>query len=143
MGAESGLVAERVDGGIVLRVSGRLDLSSAPALCAAIDRVASTAAPARVVVDLRRVESCDSRCVVALINAAREAGVRLGRRVALDPGEGPIAGQLARAGAAEFLAVSSAPGTRSDSPVSPGRPPGMSRGVTTPEGGAHGRQDRS
>jgi ABC-type transporter Mla MlaB component len=105
MGADSGLVAERIDGGIVLRVRGALDLASAPALCAAIDRLPTSAERARVVVDLREVETCDPRCVVALINAAREAGVRLGRRVALDPGAGPIAAQLARAGAAEFLTV--------------------------------------
>jgi anti-sigma B factor antagonist len=105
MGDDSRVLAERIDGAIVLRVSGALDLSSAPELCAAIDRLSASAAPARLVVDLRAVESCDSRCVVALINAAREAGVRLGRRVALDLGEGPIAAQLARAGAAEFLTV--------------------------------------
>jgi anti-anti-sigma regulatory factor len=109
MATSSGLVAERLDDGagvVVLRVSGTLDLSSAPALCAAIDRAAS-AAPAGIRVDLGGVESCDPRCVVALINAAREAGVRVGRPVTLDPGENPIAGQLARAGAAEFLTVQS------------------------------------
>jgi anti-anti-sigma factor len=105
MGDDSRVLAERVDGAVVLRVSGALDLSSAPEVCAAIDRLPLSAAPEGVVVDLRAVESCDSRCVVALINAAREAGVRLGRPVALDPGEGPIAGQLARAGAGEFLIV--------------------------------------
>jgi anti-anti-sigma factor len=111
MDTDSELTAGRIDGAIVLRVAGPLDLSNAPALCTAIDRLAGSDEPAPIVVDLREVESCDPRCIVALINAAREAEMRLGRRVALEPGEGPIAVQLARAGAGEFLTLGAASDT--------------------------------
>jgi anti-anti-sigma factor len=103
-----GPVTEEIDAasGAVIRLSGDVDHASAPALCAAIERATAAAPQAPIMIDLTGVESCDPRCVVALINAAREVRPP----VSVVPGTSPVGEQLVRAGALEFLRLAPAPG---------------------------------
>src|SRR4051794_26947399 len=88
---------EDAPGTVVLRVRGSLDFSIAPSVCAAIEAAADpVAAPRRIVVDLSEVASSDPRCLVALVNAAREVGARVGPVVSVVGDDGALANQLAR-----------------------------------------------
>jgi anti-anti-sigma factor len=109
MGSESEVVTTSVDepsGTVVLRVRGALDFSIAPSVCEAVEAAADpTAAPRRIVVDLSQVDSSDPRCLVALMNAAREAGARVGPVVSVVGDDGAVANQLARVGASDVVPV--------------------------------------
>ncbi|WBB81197.1 STAS domain-containing protein [Micromonospora sp. WMMD882] len=68
--------AERDDGVVCLRLSGELDLSSAPELTAAVDRLV-TAGRSRLLVDLTELTFCDSTGIAAFVrgdNAAAAVG---------------------------------------------------------------------
>jgi anti-sigma B factor antagonist len=92
----------RVEGVSVLEVAGDLDLSSAPALCVRLERALEDR-PAGVVVDLSRLEFCDSTGLRALAGAAEEARIRLARLVIVAPSRPAAARGFEIAGAVAFL----------------------------------------
>jgi len=92
----------QLDGMAVLRVTGELDLSTAPGLCARIEEVFERGALC-VVVDLSRLEFCDSTGLRALLGAAQEARVRLARLFIVPPSSSVAARAFELAGASEFL----------------------------------------
>lgn len=92
----------RVDTVSVLEVAGDLDLSSAPALCARVEQALGDR-PAGVVVDLSRLEFCDSTGLRALAGAAEEARIRLARLVIVAPSRPAAARGFEISGAVEFL----------------------------------------
>jgi anti-sigma B factor antagonist len=102
------LTTEIVDTPVpVVRVSGELDLSTAAQLCRAIQTAATTAVlrPPRVVVDLTRLDFCDSTGLRALIGAVGEVRVLGGKAVvAVTPG-GALDRLLEMSGLNEFLRV--------------------------------------
>ena len=95
------------DGIIVLRVSGELDLSTAPELCHELDL--ARAGAERIVVDLAEVEFCDSTGLRALMGAAREVEIASGRIAFVVPPGSPAARLLNVTGAREFLTVADSP----------------------------------
>jgi anti-sigma B factor antagonist len=66
---------DRVDGSIVLRLAGELDLYNAEEVRAALaDAIASSPSPARIVVDMTDVEFVDSTALGVLIEARSKLG---------------------------------------------------------------------
>jgi len=88
----------------VLALSGELDLAGAPALARRID-AARTDGVLRVLVDLSRVQFCDSTGLRALVGAARELRIVGGRLGVACPGDGPVARLIDLTGTRELLAV--------------------------------------
>jgi anti-sigma B factor antagonist len=99
------VAVERHPGMVVIDVAGDLDLDGAPSLCAAIEEGRRPLGPARVIVDLSRVDFCDSTGLRALIDASREVAIAGGRLVVIVPEDGPVRRLLALTGAEEFLSV--------------------------------------
>jgi anti-sigma B factor antagonist len=87
----------------VLDVHGELDMAGAPQLCREID--AAAAEEQRIVVDLRGVTGCDSSGVRALVEAAREATIRMCTLVVAVTANSPLDRLLTLTGAREFLRV--------------------------------------
>jgi anti-sigma B factor antagonist len=98
---------EQRPGATLVTVEGELDLDGAPQLCAAIQDRRRPASPEHVLVDLTRVEFCDSTGLRALIDAAREVAVSGGKLAAIVPDDGPVRRVIAMTGAEEFLALTS------------------------------------
>jgi len=96
------LVRRDEPGANVLEAGGELDLGSAARLAAAVGAAAQAARP-RVVIDLSRLEFCDSTGLRALMGATREVEVRGGRLVLVAPPGSPIERLLELTGVAEFL----------------------------------------
>jgi anti-anti-sigma factor len=88
---------------IVLDVHRALDRAGAPELCSEIDAAATEAQ--RIVVDLRGVTGCDSSGVRALVEAAREATIRMRHLVVAVTANSPLDRLLTLTGAREFLRV--------------------------------------
>src|SRR4051794_19748379 len=86
----------------VLEVSGELDLSSAPALCAQIEATFRDR-DARVLIDLSRLEFCDSTGLRALFGAVQEARVHAVDLRIVGPSAPAAARALEIAGGTEFL----------------------------------------
>ena len=104
----SGLtVAERDSDGIrILDIAGELELANAAELCARID-AARGAGHRRLLVDLTKLEFCDSSGVRALIGAAEEVVASAGRVVIVPPVDGAVARLFALIGAGELLPLRS------------------------------------
>ena len=97
-------IEERHDDGVcILAVSGELDLQTAPALCAAIDR--GRRAADQVVVDLSSVTFCDSRGLTALFGEGRETAIAGGRLSVVLPGRPGARRIFDLTGAAEVLSL--------------------------------------
>jgi anti-sigma B factor antagonist len=94
---------ELQDGVRVLRVSGELDLYTAPDLCHALALARSAAR--RIVVDLGEVTFCDSTALRALMGAAREVEIASGWIAFVVPPGSPTARLFNVSGAREFLIV--------------------------------------
>jgi anti-sigma B factor antagonist len=86
------LSSERIDGGVLVRLAGELDLYNAPAVREALIEAAADG-PSRVIVDLAEVEFIDSTALGVLIEARTKlpnrdgfllAGPRLETRRALE-----------------------------------------------------------
>jgi anti-sigma B factor antagonist len=71
--------------------------STGSALTLAVDR--------HVIVDLSRVDFCDSTGLRALLDAAREVNVAGGELIAIVPEDGPVRRLVTLTGAQEFLGV--------------------------------------
>ena len=66
----------RVDDALVITATGEVDIATGPKLQAALTSAIRTADAARVVIDLSAVTFLGSRGLVALVDAAEEAGGR-------------------------------------------------------------------
>jgi anti-sigma B factor antagonist len=98
-------VADREDGGIrVVSVAGELDIATAPQLCARLDASRAGRRP-RLLVDLTKVEFCDSTGLRALLGAASEVRAHGGRFAIVCPLDGDVARLLEVVGAGEWLAI--------------------------------------
>jgi anti-sigma B factor antagonist len=86
----------------VISAAPDLDLAAAAELCARVD-VARQAGHKRLLVDLTRLEFCDSSALRALIRAAEEVRASAGRLVIVPPLARAVARQFALAGADELL----------------------------------------
>jgi anti-sigma B factor antagonist len=100
------VVEHDVDGVRVVGVSGELDLAGAVKLCARVD-AARDAGRRRLVLDLTRLEFCDSSGLRALIGAAAEVRATAGRVVIVPPVAGAVARLFALAGVEEILPLRS------------------------------------
>ena len=99
------LIDARDTGGIhVLALSGELDLESAPVLASRIDRARGSGVR-RVLVDLSRLDFCDSTGLRALIGAEQELRIAGGRLTVVCPGGGQVARLLDLTGPREALHV--------------------------------------
>jgi anti-anti-sigma factor len=93
--------------GLVISVSGELDLASSPALDAALVRAG--AAPAeRVILDLRRVSFMDSTGLSVLVKAQRHANESR-QQLAVVTGSDQVLRLLTLTGVAERLTLIDAP----------------------------------
>jgi anti-anti-sigma factor len=90
------------DGVHVLSAAGELDLAAAGAFCVRVD-AARGAGHRRLVLDLTRLEFCDSSGLRALLGAAEEVVASAGRIAVVAPAEGAVARLFAITGAGEFL----------------------------------------
>ena len=103
----SPLTADVIDGPVpVIRVRGELDLSTAPNLCATVERVAGNG---RVMIDLSELSFCDSTGLRALVGATREIEINGGRAALAVPPGGALARILELSGLGEFLRVAPSP----------------------------------
>jgi anti-anti-sigma factor len=94
---------EEQDGLIVVSVAGELDLATAPRLASRLDALRRNGRPPRVLIDLTRLDFCDSTGLRALIGAASELRAA-GGRLAITAGEdGPVTRLLSITGASEWL----------------------------------------
>jgi anti-sigma B factor antagonist len=91
---------------VLIEAAGELDLDSAPMLCAAIADGRYMPVRENVVVDLSRVEFCDSTGLKALVDASREVRIGGGVLVAIVPADGAVRRVIALTGVDEFLRVS-------------------------------------
>ena len=99
-------IDERESGDVhVVALDGDLDLGTAPDLASRIDR-ARRDGMRRILVDMRRLDFCDSTGLRALVGAAREVGIAGGRLSIVCPGDGPVARVLDLSGLREVLHVS-------------------------------------
>ena len=94
--------AREVDGVCVLEVVGELDLSTAPTLCARVGRTFGTRS-SRVLIDLSRLEFCDSTGLRALFGAVQEARIHRVRLRIVPPSAKAAVRVFEIAGGAEFL----------------------------------------
>ena len=98
-------VKEHEEAGVrVLRVTGELDLATAPRLCARLDATRVGRRP-RLLVDLSDVEFCDSTGLRALLGAASEVRAHGGRFAIVCQLDGDVARLLEVVGAAEWMAI--------------------------------------
>jgi anti-sigma B factor antagonist len=104
--AEFAIDASEIDRVCVIEVVGELDLSSAPALCARLEQVLRQRAP-RVLIDLSRLQFCDSTGLRALFGAVQEAQIRRARLRIVSPSEPAAARVFELSGGAEFLPLTS------------------------------------
>jgi anti-sigma B factor antagonist len=103
--AEPFSVEERDEAGVrVIAVAGELDIATAPELCARLDSSRTVRGP-RLLVDLSRVEFCDSTGLRALLGAASEVRAHGGRFAIVCPRHGDVARLLAVVGAGEWMAI--------------------------------------
>ena len=65
---------DRRDGDVVVRLAGEIDLYNAGEVGSALQEIAGSERPARVVVDLGEVEFVDSTALGALIEARKQLG---------------------------------------------------------------------
>jgi len=91
-----------VEGVTVFDVEGELDLSTAPKLCGRIDQAFKGRGP-RVLVDLTKLEFCDSTGLRALFGTVQEARVRRAPLRIVQPTSPAAARVFDLVGAAEFL----------------------------------------
>jgi anti-sigma B factor antagonist len=95
-------VQERENAGVhVVEVEGELDLATAPDLCARLDADRSR----NLLVDLTKLEFCDSTGLRALLGAAAEVRLHGGRFGLVCPRTGDVARLLQIVGVGEWLAV--------------------------------------
>jgi anti-anti-sigma factor len=91
-----------VEGVTVFDVEGELDLSTAPRLCGRIDQALKTRG-VRILVDLTKLEFCDSTGLRALFGTAREARVLRAPLRIVQPTYPGAVRVFELVGAAEFL----------------------------------------
>jgi anti-sigma B factor antagonist len=96
---------DRRAGVLVIVARGELDLSTAPALCSAIDRWRFLRRGERIVLDLTGVEFCDSTGLRALIGSARELAIDGGRLITVIAPDGPVRRLVTLTATDEMLAV--------------------------------------
>jgi anti-sigma B factor antagonist len=98
-------IEEHQEGGVsVISVAGELDIATAPQLCARLDASRAGRNP-RMLVDLTKVEFCDSTGLRALLGAASEVRAHGGRFAMVCPPDGDVARLLEVVGAGEWLAI--------------------------------------
>jgi anti-sigma B factor antagonist len=98
-------VEERDEAGVrVIAVAGELDIATAPALCARLDANRAARRP-RLLVDLSRVDFCDSTGLRALLGAASEVRMHGGRFALVCRPDGDVARLLDIVGASELIAI--------------------------------------
>jgi anti-sigma B factor antagonist len=90
----------------VISTSRELDLAAAVELCALVD-AARRAGHKRLLLDLTRLEFCDSSGLRALIGAAEEVRASAGRMVVVRPVDGAVRRLFALTGADELLPLRS------------------------------------
>ena len=100
--AESTIAEHDVAGVRVISACRELDLASAAELCARVD-AARHAGRRRLLLDLTRVEFCDSSGLRALIRASEEVRASAGRLVVVPPVAGAVTRLFALTGADELL----------------------------------------
>ncbi|GAA4579683.1 STAS domain-containing protein [Micromonospora coerulea] len=108
--------AERDDGQACLRLAGELDMSTAPELTAAIDRLAR-AGERHLLIDLTELTFCDSTGIAAIVRGDNRAAAE-GGWLRVTGASGRVARVLQVTGLADVLAY------RADTPhpASPSRP---------------------
>ncbi len=98
-------VVERDEDGVrVIVVAGELDIATAPSLCALLDATRAARRP-RLLVDLTKVEFCDSTGLRALLGAASEVRNHGGSFALVCPPDTDVARLLDIVGAGEAIAI--------------------------------------
>jgi anti-sigma B factor antagonist len=100
--SDSFITDRDVAGVRLISASRELDLATAAELCARVD-AARRAGHKRLLIDLTRLEFCDSSGLRALIRAAEEVRASAGRLVVVPPVAGAVARLVALTGADELL----------------------------------------
>jgi anti-sigma B factor antagonist len=103
---ESTITEHDVAGVRVISASRELDLATAAELCARVDAARHTGHK-RLLLDLTRVEFCDSSGLRALIGASEEVRASAGRLVVVPPVAGAVMRLFALTGADELLPLRS------------------------------------
>ena len=91
-----------LDGVWVVTVCGELDLATAGTLCSRV-QAACRDGRRRLLLDLTRLDFCDSQGLRALIGAAQEVAASAGRLAVVPPDHGAVSRLFAVTGAREFL----------------------------------------
>ena len=102
------IVEHRDDGAVTLRVTGELDLGSAPTLKKALEK-AEDQNPQSVVLDLSQLTFMDSTGIRAILQA-RARATAAGRRLALVPGPPNVQEIFAVTGLDKHLTFIDSPG---------------------------------
>jgi anti-sigma B factor antagonist len=98
-------VEERDDEGVrVIAVAGELDIATAPSLCARLDATRVGRRP-RLLIDLSKVDFCDSTGLRALLGAASEVRTHGGRFALVCAPQGGVERLLDVVGATEVIAI--------------------------------------
>jgi anti-sigma B factor antagonist len=109
LGGDPFSLQERDEAGVrVIAVAGELDIATAPELCARLDSSRASRRP-RLMVDLTKVDFCDSTGLRALLGAASEVRAHGGRFAIVCPPSGDVARLLNIVGAAEWMAIHADP----------------------------------
>jgi len=104
--SDPGITERDVAGIRVISASRELDLATAAELCARVD-AARHAGRKRLLLDLTRLEFCDSSGLRALIRASEEVRASSGRLVVVPPVAGAVTHLFALTGADELLPLRS------------------------------------
>jgi anti-sigma B factor antagonist len=109
LGGDPFSLQERDEAGVrVIAVAGELDIATAPELCARLDASRASRHP-RLMVDLTKVDFCDSTGLRALLGAASEVRAHGGRFAIVCPPSGDVARLLGIVGAGEWMAIHADP----------------------------------
>jgi anti-sigma B factor antagonist len=95
------MTEEDADGSCLVAVYGELDLRTAPDLCATLDRHRGD----RVMLDLTRLDFCDSSGLRVLLGEAREMRIVGGALTVVAPSGTPVRRLLELTGLLETIAV--------------------------------------
>jgi anti-sigma B factor antagonist len=96
------VIESDLDGVRIVTVCGDLDLATAGTLCSRV-QAACRDGRRRLLLDLTRLDFCDSQGLRALIGTAHEVAVSAGRLAVVPPDQGAVSRLFALTGAGEFL----------------------------------------